>query len=235
MPNLLSNLQTLPEAEATFLRPVVERFVSQQNADNAAPMAQYLKKRFDFLGIKSPERRLIYKDFLKVPFDVNLELIARWLWDQPYRELQHYAIDILVKAAKKAPESRIDLYEKLISEKSWWDTVDALAVNAVGVHFRLYPHLISTKVNAWMQTENMWLQRTCLLFQLKYKMSMNVDLLLDCIKKLGHTKEFFIQKAIGWILREYSKTDANWVLGVVQNENLKPLSKREALKWLVRR
>ena len=84
-----------------------------------------------------------------------------------------------------------------------------------------------------MSSGNIWLQRTCLLFQLSYRSETDVDLLVKLIGELNGSKEFFINKAIGWILREYSKTDAEFVINYVDSIDLAPLSRREALKWLI--
>ncbi len=86
-----------------------------------------------------------------------------------------------------------------------------------------------------MDSGNMWLQRTALLFQLKYKKATDTKLLTDYILKLQGSKEFFINKAIGWILREYSKTESDWVIEFVKKHQLAPLSHKEALKWLNRK
>lgn len=137
--------------------------------------------------------------------------------------------------AKKAEKERIDLYEYLIVNKSWWDTIDYSASNLVGVHFQKFPELIQPYTEKWMDSGNMWLQRTSLLFQLKYKKATDLELLTDYIHQLQGSKEFFINKAIGWILREYSKTNAAWVVDFVNSNQLAPLSHREALKWLNRK
>ena len=137
--------------------------------------------------------------------------------------------------AKKAEKERIDLYEFMLLNKSWWDTVDFIASNLVGVHFQKYPDLIYPVTEKWMNSGNIWLQRTSLLFQLKYRQKTDVKLMSDYIQRLQGSKEFFINKAIGWILREYSKTDAEWIKKFVGNHQLAPLSKREALKWLERK
>lgn len=84
----------------------------------------------------------------------------------------------------------------------------------------------------WMNSDNMWLQRTCLLFQLKYKTSTDTQLLSSFIKPLSSSNEFFIRKAIGWALREYSKTDPDFVIQFTKENTLSGLSEREALKWL---
>ena len=116
--------------------------------------------------------------------------------------------------------------------KSWWDTVDLIAGKQIGYHLRQHPQLIDPSVGKWLNSGNLWLQRTALLFQLKYKQNTDTALLLKVIDRLKDSDEFFLQKAIGWILREYSKTDAAWVCKVVDQKELAPLSAREALKWL---
>ena len=83
-----------------------------------------------------------------------------------------------------------------------------------------------------MKSDNIWLQRTFLIFQLKYKEEININLLTDYILQLKDTKEFFINKAIGWILREYTRTNPEWVIDFVNKHELSNLSKREALKLI---
>ncbi len=117
-------------------------------------------------------------------------------------------MDLLAKKAKKAEICRVDLYEYLILTKSWWDTVDYLAARMVGTHFQKFPTITKDYTEKWMDSENMWLQRTAILFQLGYKKNTDLKLLTNYIERLLGSKEFFINKAIGWILREYSKTDA---------------------------
>ena len=126
----------------------------------------------------------------------------------------------------------IGLFEQLIITKSWWDSVDGLASWMVGEHFKRFPHQRDQYIDKWMKSGNMWLQRTCLLFQLGYKDKTDEILMGSIIMSLNGSKEFFIDKAIGWILREYSKTDFQAVINFVDNNELSNLSKREALKWL---
>lgn len=83
-----------------------------------------------------------------------------------------------------------------------------------------------------MNSDNIWLQRTCLPFQLHYKDQSDVMLLGSIIMSLAKSDEFFIQKAIGWVLREYSETDAQAVINFVENNELPKLSMCGALKWL---
>ena len=139
-------------------------------------------------------------------------------------------MDILDKAVKKLPPSSVTFIEELIRTRSWWDTVDFLAANVAGKFFRIYPEMIRPVSTRWMDSDNIWLQRSCLLFQLKYRLGTDLDLLYSFIERLKGSDEFFIRKAIGWVLREYSKTDPAAVKNYVNTHNLKPLSRKEALK-----
>ena len=128
----------------------------------------------------------------------------------------------------------INDYKHLINVKSWWDTVDFLAVTMVGSYMRKYPDQIIPVTKLWMDTDNIWLYRTCILFQLKYKKETNFELLDSFIQLCLGSKEFFINKAIGWALREYSKSNPQLVSEYVESNNLAPLSKREAMKVIER-
>ena len=145
------------------------------------------------------------------------------------------AIDLLEKMLKKLPPRAIERFERLTVTNSWWDTVDGLASNVVGVHLQRYPELKDPWIGKWRTSDNFWLRRITLLFQLKYKTQTDVPLLFALIEENRTSNEFFIQKAIGWALREYSKTDSAAVEAFIGQTNLAPLSEREGLKWLERR
>jgi len=198
-------------------------------------MAKYMKNRFPYLGIKTPKRKELLKDFYKengLPEMEELKQITLDLWELPEREFQYVAIGLLRNFTKKWDEDFIDLFEQLIITKSWWDSVDGLASWMVGEHFIRFPDIRDKYIDRWMKSGNIWLQRTCLLFQLGYKEKTDEMLMDSIIMALNGSNEFFINKAIGWILREYSKTDAQAVINFVENNELAPLSNREALKWL---
>jgi 3-methyladenine DNA glycosylase AlkD len=221
-----------------YLIPLFEEFEKNSNPEYAVAQKKYMKGKFDFFGIRSPARREIARSFLKnhgQPDEDHLEEIVKDCWEQPQRDFHYFAMDLLAKKVKKAEICRVDLYEYLILTKSWWDTVDYLAARMVGGHFQKFPMIIEDYTEKWMGSGNMWLQRTAILFQLGYKQNTDLQLLTKYIEQLLGSKEFFINKAIGWILREFSKTDAVWVVNYVkENENrLANLSKREALKWLM--
>jgi 3-methyladenine DNA glycosylase AlkD len=220
-----------------YLEPLVASFSQNADADKAAPMAKYMLNQFPFLGIPAPQRKELSRNFLNTsgyPLEVEFDNVVMACWDLPEREYQYFAMFMMERKAKKSPRERIGLYEKLILEKSWWDTVDFLAGNLAGSYFEAFPDLIVPTTRQWMGSGNMWLQRSSLLFQLKYRKQTDVDLLFKYILDLASSSEFFIQKAIGWTLREYSKTDADAVLQFVDRYTLAPLSKREALKWINR-
>ncbi|MBC2237800.1 DNA alkylation repair protein [Listeria innocua] len=208
-------------------------FRANRSVADSKPMEAYMKNQFPFLGIRATERKKLVADFLRengMPDDL-LELVVE-LFAEEERELQYAAIDLLSRYGKKQASEAIEIYEQLVTTKSWWDTVDGLAGTVVSNHFKLYPDLIPIYNEAWINGDNIWLARTAILFQLKYKEETNAELLFtNCEKWLG-SKEFFIQKAIGWALRQYAKVDSEAVRVFVNNHTLAPLSRREALKHI---
>lgn len=218
-----------------YILPLEKVFVKNADPSNAVQMKKYMKDKFEFFGINSPLRKEIYKDhnnqYGLIP-EAHKADIINWCWEAPQREYQYFAMEFLGKKQKKVNPEIISLYEYMITTKSWWDTIDFIAANLIGSYFKQYPDSIQELTNKWMNSGNMWLQRTCLLFQLKYKSATNTDSLDSFINTLLSSNEFFIRKAIGWALREYSKTDADFVIRYVKDHSLSGLSEREALKWL---
>lgn len=221
-----------------YLLPLIQSLGNAANPEEAVFMKKYMRHQFDFYGIKSPERKRILKDFLErqgLPEAEQIEMIVKELWDLPQREAQYAGMELLKMQVKKANEKHFELLEYCLTHKSWWDTVDYLAGHVAGSLFKTFPEKINPQVSQWMDSGNSWLQRTCLLFQLAYKKQTDAPLLFSIILELHTSKEFFIQKAIGWALRQYSKTDPDAVSGFVNQTELAPLSKREGLKWLGRK
>jgi 3-methyladenine DNA glycosylase AlkD len=213
---------------------VTTLFEGNFNKENAGPMSKYMKGHFPFLGIKSPLRKELEKQFfketeiLKKPFNQDF---VKGLWEKDEREFQYTAITYMGKFIKKLPKDVIQFLEGLIITKSWWDSVDSIAP-LVGEMAKNYPELIDEYINQWSVDENLWLRRTSILFQLKYKNQTNEALLYDYIVKNADSKEFFIQKASGWALREYSKTNPLSVKEFIEGSQLAPLSVREGSKYL---
>jgi len=218
-----------------YLQPLIKAFESNGNPERAAGAAKYLKNQFDFLGLSATDRRRLMKDFFRehgYPRPAELREFSLCLWNLPEREYQHVVVDTLRKMAEKLRREDIQWIETLIREKSWWDTVDGLAAWIVGAYFKMYPQQIPPVTQRWIESGNMWLQRTCLLFQLNYRETTDTALLTVFIEKLAGHKDFFIRKAIGWILRQYSKTDKEWVRGFMDSHELSGLSVREGSKYL---
>jgi 3-methyladenine DNA glycosylase AlkD len=213
---------------------IKKAFYYCENKEDGMGMSSYLKNKFPCLGIKKPERVKLQKVFIsesKKIKEIDWDLIFK-LWKLPEREFQYLAIDLLVANVKCLEKSDIKNIEKLITTKSWWDTVDIMATKLVGHICKEYPELIEEVVLNWSKDDNLWLSRTAILFQLKYKEETNTKLLSRIIMENKDTKEFFLNKAIGWILREYSKTNVNWVRSFIAENELSKISAREGSKYL---
>ena len=218
-----------------FITSIQQEFQLNSNKEIAIAQKQYMKNKFEFYGIKSPLRRELQKLFLVqkyLPAKEELEFIVKELWLIPQRELQYFTQELVQKYSKQFTKEDIELFEFMIINKSWWDSIDFIAVNLLGVYFEKYPKQIEPYIKKWLKSDNIWLQRSAVLFQLKYKQQLNTGLLTRIINSLLGSKEFFINKAIGWILREYGKVNPLWVKEFVANTALSNLSRREAMRLL---
>lgn len=217
---------------------MIDRIVStlrkKMDPEKAPQMAAYMKNKFPFLGIQKPQRQQLTKEFIKEAKKgktVDWDTVSM-LWNLPEREFQYLAVDYLIALKDYIKAEDIERIEKLITTKSWWDTVDAIASIIVGQICRNYPELIESHIMEWAVSSNIWLVRTAILFQLKYKENTNINLLSKIIMENSEQKEFFITKAIGWVLREYSKTNKEWVREFIGNNALQPLSIKEGSKYI---
>ncbi len=213
---------------------LIAAFYARRNPDKAGFMAAYMKDKFPFLGIAKPERAALARGFLrgaKRAAAVDWALVDR-LWALPEREFQYLAVDYLAAVKGKLQAGDIGRLAGLVTAKPWWDTVDALASVVVGDLCARHPELAGSHMVGWSAGENMWLARTAILFQLKYKEKTDTAVLGLVIRNACGTKEFFLNKAIGWALREYSKTDREWVRAFIAGHSLHPLSVREGSKYL---
>jgi len=165
----------------------------------------------------------------------ELDPIVRDLWALTQREFQYAATGLIGRLENQLPEDFIGTLEYLLVTKSWWDTVDTLSGHTVGTHFNRFPKTRRKTIARWRKSDNFWLRRATLLFQLGYKDETDFDLLRELICENLGSKEFFINKAIGWSLRQYSRIDEQGVRDFVASTSLHPLSAREALNWLEHR
>ncbi len=196
-------------------------------------MKRYMRDQVEFLGIKAGPRRALFADFVRrngLPKREELHRTADTLWNLPYREYQYTAVDILIRVTKQLDPDAWPLCEQLITSKSWWDTVDGLAASVVGTLYKRYPKDGRKWIGSWRRSAHLWLRRTAILFQLKYGTDTDWTLLRQISNENARSDEFFIQKAIGWALRQYAQVDADAVLEFVESSDLSALSRREALK-----
>lgn len=217
-----------------FILALESAFTANKNPKNAFAMAKYMKNNFTFFGIKTEERRRIFKEIWKEnkqEVSANTGAIVSELYSKIEREFHYCAIEILIKEGKgKYKKEDIQLIEKLISDNSWWDSVDTIAKYILGQYLTEFPLETKKVIERFSTAKNMWLNRSAILFQLGYKQKTNADFLFSECLKHSHSKEFFIQKAIGWALREYAKTSPEDVIKFVKSNDLKKLSTKEALK-----
>ncbi|MFN2120894.1 MAG: DNA alkylation repair protein [Anaerolineales bacterium] len=204
----------------------------------AGPMKRYMRDQFEYLGIKLPvlyQLLRAYRAEQGLPSLTDLDQVVRELWALPQREFQYSATSLLEMFEGALPSGFIRTLEYLIVTKSWWDTVDTISANAVGAHFRRYPTVRARTLVKWRKSGNFWLRRAAILFQLNYKGDTDFGLMCEIIRENLDSKEFFINKAIGWALRQYTRIDPQSVRRFVAETPLNPLSAREALKWLDKR
>jgi hypothetical protein len=218
-----------------WLAPLHATFKRHADAEKAAAMCAYMKGHFPFFGIMATERRALVKEHMALhgsPELDELPAIARSAFALPERELHQVAVDLLVKHAKKLTPEHLPLLEDLITTKSWWDSVDALAVHVVGVILRKHPKEIAKWNKRWITSDDLWLNRTAILFQARWKKDTDQALLFANIERHMAHRDFFIRKAIGWSLRSLAETEPAAVRDFVRSHKLSPLSAREALRKL---
>lgn len=222
-------------AISSYINAIESHFEANRNESNAIAMEKYMKNKFPFYGIKAQVRREILRTLKngdkKHLADNHRELVVECL-NQTEREWHQLAVDILIAHSKLHTSDDVPLFENCILSHSWWDTVDMIATNVVGPLFARNNAMIERYIPKWRDNPNLWLNRTTILFQLHYKEKLETDLLLELIEHFHLSNEFFIQKAIGWALRHYSRLDEQFVINVTNNFPLKPLSKREALRLI---
>jgi 3-methyladenine DNA glycosylase AlkD len=221
-----------------YAKSIQSLFTAHADPKAAGPMKRYMRDQFEYLGIKTPRLVDLRKQFYAengLPELSDLDVIVRDLWKLPEREFQYVANGLIGKFENQLPEDFIETLEYLMVTKSWWDTVDTIAGGVLGLHFKRFPKTKKKYLSKWRKSDNFWLRRACILFQLDYKEDTDFDLLCDIIRENLGSKEFFINKAIGWALRQYTRVDPQGVKKFVKETPLHPLSAREALKWLEER
>jgi 3-methyladenine DNA glycosylase AlkD len=206
----------------------------------APAMQAYMKSEMPYYGVRLPDvRRICLPIFAAHPvesagaFDDTVE---RLFVGATHREERYAAIELAKHRLCRAYQTpdRIPLYRRLIVAGGWWDTVDELAGDLIGPILIAYPTEVRPTVLGWATDPNLWLRRTSIIAQLAAKGRTDLTLLTVAIDANADDTDFFIRKAIGWALRQYARTDPEWVRAFVadREDRLSGLSKREALKHL---
>lgn len=218
---------------------VQERLKELADPEKAPGMAAYMKNQMPFYGVQKPDRVAVYREIKKrfVPADrKQYESAVRALWKQSMREERYTAIEYARAHNKFIGFESLPLYENLIRDGAWWDLVDELAQRLVGEVYLKERKLMSPVIEQWIEDDDMWIRRTALISQNRHKEATDgKQLFRHCLARAGET-EFFIRKAIGWALREYSYTapDAVHKFLLKNRDRLSGLSFREGAKQLAR-
>lgn len=221
-----------------LLTAVQEIFESSRNEECAKGMVAYMKNQFSFIGLSSEQRRRLQHPILlelkQITSTAKKWEIIEALWQLKEREYHYLALDWL-KTFKSTDFNEDDdkRFYALLTTNAWWDSIDVLGPHPIGKWAKQYPERARQVFNEWKKDESFWVNRVCIIYQLFYKEDTDVEFLNQLIAELKSNKEFFIQKAIGWSLRQYARVDAEKVLEIVENEGLTGLAKREALKHFV--
>jgi 3-methyladenine DNA glycosylase AlkD len=214
-----------------FVLQVQQQLGALADPGKAPAMEAYMKGHFAFLGIQTPQRRQATRALIGGFGGCPIEA-AQALWALPQREYQYVAVDLLRRHGKRLGSEHLPHLEALVENKSWWDSVDGLAV-VIGGMVRRQPGLAS-RMDSLIGSPNLWLRRVALLHQLEWKEATDQERLFSYCLRCAADKEFFIRKAIGWALRQYARTDPDAVRGFLEthHEKLSGLSFREASKHL---
>ena len=195
----------------------------------------YMKSTMPFLGVRVPEVRRLTKAMARAhpPSDLaDLERTARTLWDEAtHREERYAATSLTALRLARGRLELLPLYKHMAVTGVWWDLVDEVAHRIADLH-DAHPEPTAATVRLWSTSDDLWLRRQAILSQLGRKDRVDLPLLADLIEPNVADTEFFIRKAIGWALREAARVDPDWVQAFVEEHELSPLSRREALKHL---
>jgi len=218
------------------------RHALRKSADptKAASMQAYMKSAMPYHGVQTPVLRQVCR---KMFLDVGFDSASRWreqvvhLWrNARFREERYAALHL--SGDKRAREfqtpTAVGMYEEFVVTGAWWDYVDTVAAHLLGPILREYPTPMKRKMLAWSRCDNLWKRRSSIICQLGFKQQTDLELLYACITPSLESREFFLQKAIGWALRQYARTNPHEIKRYVQlnQTRLSALSRREALKHL---
>lgn len=204
------------------------------DSEQAAKMSAYMRNQFTFLGIPTPKRRALCKGYFKA---AKMENTVDWefintCWKKPAREFRYIAMDYLILMQDYLSPADVPRIKTIALEESWWDTIDGL--DRVVGHIALKYSEVNNILLKWSEDENIWLRRIAIDHQLTRRNKTDTELLKKILVNNFGQSEFFINKAIGWSLRDCSKTNPEWVRDFIQRyqDKLAPLSIKEGSKYI---
>lgn len=213
---------------------IKKRFEEKEDKENAAQMAKYMRNQFVFYGLPTPKRKAVYKDFLKEEKksgQIDWAFLDRCYEDE-HREFQYLVCDYLTVMDNFLTYDDIPRIKVYIKCKSWWDTTDSLdrVIGQIG----LRDSRVDALMLEWSLDDDFWVRRVAIDHQLCRKEKTNTELLEKILVNNFGSDEFFINKAIGWSLRDYSKTNPEWVRAFVEKhaDRMSKLSVKEAGKYI---
>ncbi len=211
---------------------ILEAMKEARDPSKKKSMEAYMRNQFEFLGLQAGPRKEVARKFFKLGPRGKIDWdFLDYCWSVDYREVQYLGLDYLKARKKQLVYEDLFRLEKLIVEKSWWDTVDNFN-QLISYIILNYPES-KDDILGWSKDENIWLRRTAIIGQLKLGQSTDLKLLEAVIGNNLHSQEFFINKALGWALREYSKTDPAYVKEFLRSQSgLASLTIKEASKYL---
>ena len=228
------------QASRTLIRAVYDELWLVREPARAASQQRYIKSTMPFMGVPVPVmRKTVRAVFDRYPpagaGDWQATILALWR-EATYREQRYAAVELAVHRRFLCwlNMESVPLLDEMIVNGAWWDYVDRIAPAGLGHVLSAQPKPMGAVMRLWAGDENIWRCRAALLCQLGLKEDIDPVLLFDCIGAcMGH-KEFFVQKAMGWALRDYARTDPGEVRRYVgaNGSCLSRLTRREALKNL---
>jgi 3-methyladenine DNA glycosylase AlkD len=234
----VTRLDPQMDADRELLLGVRDGLAALADPVKAPQMQAYMKSAMPYRGVGTPPRRTLMKELLAARFPADRatwEATVRALWDDAaYREERYAAIDLCAHRTARAWQdaATVALYQHFIVTGAWWDHVDAVAIHLVGPILRSDPARVEPRIRGWMTDDDRWLRRSAIIVQIGSKRATDTGLLAAAIEPNVDDPDFFIRKGIGWALREYAKTDPEWVRSFVAVHELAALSRREATRRL---
>ena len=209
----------------------------QANLAQAPAMQAYMKSEMPYRGVKSAVQKQIQSAALKAyPVEGFADYISviDTLWDAEYREERYAAIGVARRVKKFQTLEALPIYRMMIETGAWWDYVDSIAADLIGAILQRYPYEMKPELRAWIDDDHLWIRRSALLAQLRFKAETDERMLFEFCEKRLDESSFWIRKAVGWALREYSKTAPDAVRAFFQRyqERMSGVTKREVVKYI---